>query len=302
MDVRREGLIMRDTKGGKGFLTVWLLAGIIMNLVWSMRLELEAAKVRSLVDEHHASLQRNSDELARLKRFYRSVGENDIDVQDQGIYITSGKYDLGFAADNLGIRLSSCSRAGSKNCLPVELSAGSGKERLKVTLDPTKERVEIRKGLSILRIGTGDLGEGVEMGEVKTGTVSVTKGKGVGIVVDKSLRIQFDVEDTGMGFLMDPVSNHVYLLVGGNYGFGAGTAANGVRWIAMNLGDKKSIRIIDKQGLAIESDDKPMFIYTGQYLKITSDADMLIRAGGDINLESKNGNVKINGKRILLND
>ena len=246
------------------FLTFILMAGIILNLIWSMRLEIEAARTRSLIDEHHASLERNSDELARLKRFYRSVGENDIDLQDQGIYITSGKYDLGFSADNYGIRLNSCSRAGTKNCLPVELSAGSGNHKLKVTLDP--------------------------------------QNGGMFFVLDKTLGYSFDVKGTNMQLAMDPINKAFTFQLDNGYGIGAGKTTRGGRWITLQLDGKKSVRILENQGIAIENDEKPIYVLGGQSVKINSAGNIDINARGNINLQSEKGIVKINGKRILLNE
>ncbi len=296
---------MGATRGKNGFITLLLLAGIIINFIWSMRLEVEAAKARSLIDEHHASLQRNSDELARLKRFYRSVGKNDIDLQDQGIYITSGKYDLGFSADNNGIRLSSCSRAGTKDCLPVELSAGSGKDRLKVTLDPQKEHVVIRKGKAFVRVGkdrTG-LGESVQIKVGKTKAIKVLEGKGIGIgSLDDKMVGLWAGSDSEFSLKIEPAKKRIAMKIDDTFGLEIGKSGNFGKWVSLKLDDNKSITLAEEKGIIIMSDSKPITINGNKSLDINFHGSININSKGNINIRSEKGIVRINGKRILLNE
>jgi hypothetical protein len=63
---------------------------------------------------------------------------------------------------------------------------------MNLMIDPQKEQIEVKKGRSVLRIGKGTFGEGVEFGEFDTGTIAITKGKGIGIKGKVPFQIEFD--------------------------------------------------------------------------------------------------------------
>jgi hypothetical protein len=100
-------------------------------------------------------------------------------------------------------------------------------------MDMKKGLIEAQKESSILRVGSGTHGEGIELGEIDTGTFAITKDKGVGLLAAKS---------------------------------------------------------------------NPMIIQGENNLKIAFDGDIEINAKGNINIRSENGQIKINGQEIHLNE
>lgn len=95
-----------------------------------------------------------------------------------GIYITSsagpGK-GSGFWVEERGIQMKIIDGGD------FSISVQKGEAKLQLDIDPENELIEVKKDRSVIRIGKGSIGEGVELGQFDTGTVALTKGEGVGL-------------------------------------------------------------------------------------------------------------------------
>jgi len=236
--------VMKTLKTRNGILFLLLMAGLIFNILWSVRLELKAATAESLVDEHHNELKKNRDtldvqEFARFVKSGAGAG-NRIWITNEGMELSADEQRKSINLDNKGMIIGVKSQktgdkiinitedyiflsgAGGDGCevmlskasgfkcqvlpkqgLPFnfsmdpelkEIYMGVGPKDFYVKLDTGKQQIEVKKDNSVIRIGKGDFGEGIELGEFDTGTIAVNKGKGVGIAGKEELRITFDGE------------------------------------------------------------------------------------------------------------
>ncbi len=283
-----------------------LIVGVTFNILWSMRLETRADKLGTIVDQYHDRLMKLEDSFpVPLEHFSRTVGSSEMDIISDGIHMTSDSISLDtkdkktkfymdsgtensvwcsaegsvlslqphhaslthsnksmeligdVTADSEGIKLHSnqmirlqldeMKRIVLKNDGIVlafdETQAMLDSERFTIHgglskpvgfyMDMKKGLIEAQKELSVLRVGSGKIGEGVELGEFDTGTLAITKGKGVGLAAKKS---------------------------------------------------------------------SPMKIHGENDLTVAFDGNIEIKAKGDINIRSENGQIKINGQEIHLNE
>ena len=232
---------MKTLKSRNGILFLLLMAGLIFNILWSGRLESQPQELTAKVFEHHKNLMRNSDDLEQLDSFMRTVGAMMIAMDNDAIVIgNKGNPELGFAITTKSgmykenaVILFAGGDAGSKVKLSNDeiyikhgfLDFGMDKDTglsfqvrpqkgdpLNFSMDPDsnditidiggkdfyvklnsqKQQIEIKKDKSVVRIGKGSFGEGVELGEFDTGTIAIARGKGVAIEGAQSLGIYFD--------------------------------------------------------------------------------------------------------------
>ena len=282
-----------------------LIFGVAFNILWSMRLETRADKLGNIVDQYLDRLMALEDSFpVPLEHFNRTVGSSEMDFLLNSIHMTSDHISLdtkdkktkfymnsgtensvwcsaegsvlslephhaslthfnksgdligNVTADSEGIKLHSnqmirlqldeMKRIVLKNDGIVlafdETQAMLDSERFTIHgglsgagfyMDMKKGLIEAQKDTSVVRVGSGKLGEGVELGEFDTGTLAITKGKGVGLRAKKS---------------------------------------------------------------------SPMLIRGENDLTVAFDGNISINAKGNINIRSENGQIKINGQEIHLNE
>ena len=153
----------------------WLLiGGLVLNILWSLRLELQA-KTKNNVDIYHYNLNQNSDTLFGLEDFMRRADEISIKTNDQTseIYMRS-KGRLGINAGDNSIEMMS-----------------------------DKGLIDIRHHDSILKIGKAPEGEGISMGQKDWGSMVIHKGKGVGIVSAKKIILEARGEHAELTIVAD---------------------------------------------------------------------------------------------------
>lgn len=277
----------------------WLLiGGFVLNILWSLRLELQAKTTTNLVEIYHANLNSNIDTIQGLKRFVRSAeymtietnnGKVSFGINPEGnIIMTAGKNsitlgDLGGDGRNGILNITKgMGKFAYMNQSPdsITLGVNDGSNRpFHLQMGLEEDFAEIRHHDSILRVGKGNLGEGIELGHIKGGTVAIDKEKGVGILADK-ISIETDKEEGKI-----ELKSLVSLLSIGKGRFGEG--------VELGVKDSGTLAITKDKGIGLISTKK---------IKITTGGELEIKAEGDINIQSKNGVVKINGKKIHMNE
>ena len=223
---------MKRIKVTESGLVMILIAAFLGNIIWSASIQSQTMELSAKVIEHHGMLSQNKDILSVLDLFMRSVvgaaGVNSIVLDKEGVTLNVGidtkvsilnKDHIRIKKDKalilvgkgpghkegvaMGSMLSpikgstiSASEKGiamlALDTGPVKISAGKGKSEIGLIIDPQKEQIEIKKGRSVVRVGKGSFGEGVEFGEFDTGTIAITKGKGIGIKGNVPFQIEFD--------------------------------------------------------------------------------------------------------------
>jgi hypothetical protein len=218
----------------------WLLiGGLVLNILWSFRLELQAKNLQTIVENYHLSLNENMDEIYNLKSFHRSAENGSISAKnDSASFWLNSNGQIGMAQgqswitmnkeeDNIIHFLSKGTGPSHSEMMLSEdgfsLKARGKNEPVNFKMDG--EYIDIRHHNSILKIGNIPMGEGISMGVKDWGTVAIIKDEGIGLVSSKKI-------------------------------------------------------ILEAQG---------------------EHAELAIVSDGDINIRSKNGVVKINGKKIHMN-
>lgn len=223
---------MKRIKVTESGLVMILIAAFLGNILWSASIQSQTTELSSKVIEHHGMLSQNKDILSVLDEFMRSVtgaaGVNSIVLNEEGITLDVGidtkvsilNKDLirikkdkavilvgkgpghmeGVAMGSMfstvkGSTISASEKGIAMMALdtgPVKISAGKGKGEIGLIIDPQKEQIEVKKDRSVVRVGKGAFGEGIEFGEFDTGTIAITKGKGIGIKGKAPFRVEFD--------------------------------------------------------------------------------------------------------------
>lgn len=189
-------------------LLVLLMAGLIFNILWSARLDSAAQELSAKMLELNLALAQNRDLLSAVNIFQRSVPPYSIQLDDkgiglsaaskkitmnmQGVFLGDQKTQLGIEDEGIGMH-----NVGADLHLDLDTKSDSASlysinTDLNMGIYPKNKRIELQAGSSVVRIGEGSLGKGVELGEFDTGTFAITKGKGVGIKGKESLQINFD--------------------------------------------------------------------------------------------------------------
>ncbi len=293
---------MKGTKSRNNILFILLMAGIILNILWSVRLEVNAAKVKSLVDEHHNSLKQNKDILEGLRMFSRIAGKNSFWLDDTQISFTAGRAKVAVDDDRIQLLTSDFTLWLDNTTNSAGIRTDKG---MSIELSTKDNNIQLKKGKALVKLGTDNsgLGEFVQLKVGDTKAIKILEGKGIGIgsFDDKQIAL-FAGPDRELGLKIDPDKKRIYMQTAGNYGIGAGESASLGKWVSLKLGPEKAITLAEKKGVGLLSDDKPIVIQGKKSLDIDFEGEININAKGNININSDNGNVKINGKKILLNE
>jgi hypothetical protein len=223
----------------------WLMiGGLVLNILWSFRLELQAKTTKTIVQQYHLNLNKKIDKLDGLKEFERGAEWIQITTNDGNSNISLSQKDgqlfmrgglntvLGMGKSLGGTPEKIYLISGDKKRANLHLSSDrttlkfNDSKKFHITMARNQGIIELRHHGSIFRVGKAPQGEGIVMGEKGSGTLIIRKDKGIGITT-------------------------------------------GVAQILL---------------------DRP-----GKGGKLTIEAD------GDINIQSKNGVVRINGKKIHMN-
>lgn len=155
-----------------------------------------------------------------------------------------------------------------------------------------------------IKIGADKTGGGII--QLKAGekhAVTLDKQEGIGLQsLNKPILLTAGPNFGEISFKIDPEKQRIYIKTGDNYGIGIGKSGDLGRWISLKLGDTKAITLAENKGVGLNSDDKPVEILGKKSLEIDFEGDINISSKGNINIRSEKGNVKINGKRIDLNE
>jgi len=199
----------------------WLLiGGRVLNILWSLRLELQAKTTHTLVEKYHFNLNQGSDMFIGLKEYFRRADEISIKTNDENMFIemvpnfhqltigvgketiTIGKLDT--ASDQLGngILLSTAGTGGPTYMLQtskgIHLSFGNAREPFHFNMSRDKELMEIRHRGSFIQVGEAPVGDsiyqGVFMGEKNFATLGINKDEGIGLRTKKKIILNSDNE------------------------------------------------------------------------------------------------------------
>jgi len=259
----------------------WLLiGGFVLNILWCFRLELQAKDITN-VEQYHSNLNQNTDKIVGLKKFYRSAdnvlivtktGTGNIELRSYAAILRVGKGTIGE-----GIELGHAD-AGT---IAVIKDKGVGIDADKIQMKATDPEgsIEMKSHDSILRIGKGRIGEGIELGHTKGGTLAINEKDGLGLIADNII-VKTD-KKAGKIQLVSP--NSVIRVGQGHFGDG----------VEMGVLEHGTVAVNKQQGIGIRDQKK---------INISSGGELIITADGDINIQSKNGEVKINGKKIRMNE
>jgi hypothetical protein len=302
----------------------WLLiGGFVLNILWSLRLELQA-KTKTKVDVYHYNLDQNTDTLIGLEEFIRRADEISIKTNDQKMRIemtpnlnkldigvgdetiTIGKLDSASGGIGNGILLSTTGTPGSTYLLQtskgIRLNLGDKSERFYFNMSRDKELFEMRHRDSFFQVGKAPVGnsfyQGVFMGEKNSATLGITKDEGIGLrslnEINLSLAKRSD-DSERFYFNMSRDKELIEIRHRGSF-FQVGEAPVGDRhYQGIVMGEKNSatLGINKEEGIGL---------ITEKTIKLEAKSELLIVADGDINIRSKNGVVRINGKKIHMNE
>ena len=243
----------------------WLLiGGLVLNILWSLRLELQAKATKTIVEEYHSRLNKNKDVLYALDYFGRTADEIHIGSNDQ-------KFSIQYDKNLNGLSIKSPYSEIKMFNGGIRLQIGSGGKQSYVWLGG-RNRFELKHDNSSFVIdnsGTIKMSIGaspfIEM--YKSGNMFIGAGLSGGqylsqINLDKSGNISIAAGLSGDLFL-----SKIEMYKSGNIFIGAG--GSGTQYLS-------SIKM-DVSGNKLD-----------------------IVAAGDINIKSKKGVVKINGKKIQM--
>jgi hypothetical protein len=302
----------------------WLLiGGLVMNILWSLRLELQAKTTQTLVEKYHFNLNQGSDMLIGLKEYLRRADGISIKTNDGNMFIemvpdlhqltigvgketiTIGKLDS--ASDQLGngILLSTTGTGGSTYMLQtskgIHLNFGNRSEPFYFDMSRDKESIEIRQRGSFFQVGKtpveDGIYQGVFMGEKNFATLGINKDEGIGL---RSLK-EINLSLAKMGDDREPFHlnmSHDKELIeirqrGSFFQVGKAPVEDGI-YQGVFMGEKNFATLgINK--------DEGIGLRTKERIILNAERELIIEADGDINIKSKNGVVKINGKKIHLN-
>jgi len=143
----------------------WLLIGVlVLNILWSLRLELQAKATKTIVDSYHFNLNQKADTLFDLLEFFRRADEISIKTNNQKMEFFMNPKELGIYAGGSWIKML-----------------------------PEKELVEIRNRDSFFQVGEAPVGnriyQGVFMGEKNSATLGINKDSGIGLLSLKEINL-----------------------------------------------------------------------------------------------------------------
>jgi hypothetical protein len=299
---------MKYVTSKNGVLFLLLIGGLTFNILWSMRLEIKAAAVKSRVDEYHERLERGFDDLDGLTSFHRQVEDNDIRMEGFSIQLRAGENFIE-VDQNSGSSLSYgentqvlCDETGTGILTgpvgrasqllvrdkDIMMVVGDNPGAFYFRLDAEQEKLLLVKDKAVIGIGKGETGEGVEIGEVEAGTIAVIKDKGVGIAARPGKPVNIKG-----GNKIELTKDQCKVRVGeGSLGEGVELGEFDTGTIAVTKG--RGVAILGTKGHPIE-------ITAEERLYVTSLGNIDIEAKGSINISSTNGQVRINGQQVHLN-
>ena len=199
----------------------WLLiGGLVLNILWSLRLELQAKTAKTIVEEYHSNLNQKSDILLDMKEFWRRADEISIKTNDQKMMIemtpnlkkidigvgdetiTIGRLDSASSGLGNGILLSTTGTGGSTYMLQtskgIRLNLGDASSPFHFKMGRDKELIEIRHRNSFFQVGEAPVGnsfyQGVFMGEKNYATLGINKDEGIGLITKKRIQLEAESE------------------------------------------------------------------------------------------------------------
>jgi hypothetical protein len=330
--------VMKILKTRNGILFLLLMAGLIFNILWSLRLESAAQELSAKVIEHHSMLSQNKDVLSMLNVFMRQVagaaGISSITADGNGVEILAGKNSIKLDGNSIFL--------GSTETQLIIDDSGMGlhwpAQDMHLSLDKTNDSASIYSVEADMQISLfpgkkeiilsagGDAGSEVKLSKDE---ISLRRGS-LDFWMDEDDGVNFQVrpkEGKPLNFSMDPTLKEMYMGVGGEdfyvkfysdterivvrqgksfLGLGPGPEGYGafiqLRTDAGETSSGKGISISENKGIHITSEDKRMDIHGKELLDIDFDGDINIKAKGNIKIRSEQGDVKINGKKLLLNE
>ncbi|MBU0986646.1 MAG: peptidoglycan-binding protein, partial [Proteobacteria bacterium] len=163
-----------------------------------------------------------------------------------------------------------------------------------------KELIEIRHRDSFFQVGEAPVGnsfyQGVFMGEKNYATLGITKDEGIGLLSLKEINIALGKQSNDSEPFHLNMSRDKELIEIRHRGsfFQVGQAPVGDRiYQGIVMGEKNYATLgINK--------DEGIGLITKKRIKLEAESELSIVAEGDINIRSKNGVVKINGKKIYM--
>ena len=186
----------------------WLLiGGLVLNILWSFRLELQAKATKSIVEEYHLNLNKKVDRLEGLKSFYRmsdriylATKDNDTFIalydEDDVLYLRGGLHNLIKMYRTNDGHYGTYLKSGDKESARMRLSPHNidlgfnvinGSQ---IKMSRNKGLIEIRHDDSILKMGNTPHGEGISIGQKGFGSLVIRKGKGVGLTSTKQIILE----------------------------------------------------------------------------------------------------------------
>ncbi len=301
-------------------LCMLVVASLFLNFQWLLKLEAQASKVKSLVEQHRKMLEQNQDDLSGLDSFVRSVGSSTIILGQKGIHIGDdhrsiilGRHPVHGEGIFLGLgglgldpegRISLTKDKGI-NVLasekPIKFSIGEGKNQFTFMMNPSKAhaRFASRDGASVVTFGQNEISMELETNnkelDAGNGSLGISLRPKTGeLVLYKSGKGKIRISDAGIEIIGDDETDDGLQILR----VGQGKSGRGIE-----LGHTRegTLAIAQGKGVGLSAYNK-MLIKGEKSLGVDFKGDVNISANGNINIRSKNGDVRINGKKIHLND
>jgi len=205
----------------------WLLiGGLVLNILWSLRLELQAKTIKTIVEKYHLNLNKNVDTLVQLKKFRRWADNIEIATNDQKMSIdwNSLQGHLFIHAGFNSIEMGNFFKHGGGSNQHIRLRSGDeykdaymslssrrailgldeyGNKPFHIEMKRNKELIEIRHHDSIFRVGKTPQGEGIAMGEKDSGSLIIRKDKGIGLTSTKKIILEARGEHGELSIVSD---------------------------------------------------------------------------------------------------
>jgi hypothetical protein len=304
----------------------WLLiGGLVLNILWSLRLELQAKTITTIVEKYHLNLNKNADTLIGLKKFLREADEISVKTNNQslGINMESDNNRINISTYRNLIRIGDLNPApnGSTNGISlfagstvgesaeiqqtskgIRLNLGDASKPFYLNMGRDKELIEIRHRDSFFQVGEAPVGDrfyqGIFMGEKNSATLAITKDEGIGLRSLKEINLALGKQSNDSEPFHLNMSRDKELIEirhrGSFFQVGKAPVEDGMlQGIVMGEKNSATLAITKDEGIGLITEKK---------IKLEAKGELSIVAEGDINIQSKNGVVRINGKKIHMNE
>jgi hypothetical protein len=284
----------------------WLLMGVlVLNILWSLRLELQAKTTETIVQQYHLNLNKKIDKLEDLKEFSRSADEIIFGTNDKkmGFVMSRDSGQLAMHSKDNAIAIGRFLLPSGETSEQVRTSAGDAymhqssddiilgfrDKKMEFVMSRDSGQLAMHSKDNAITIGRFLLPSGETSEQVRTSAGDAYMHQSSDDII-----LGFRTSRNRPFHLSMNSKDRLIELRHQDSIFRVGKTPQG-EGIAMGEKDSGSLIIRKDKGIGLTSTKKIILESRGEH------AELSIVADGDINIRSRNGVVKINGKKIHMN-